>query len=122
MKHKILIVDDEQSILLAIKTLLELEGFDVLTATNGRAGFECYRSFRPNLILVDVMMPKLNGYQLVRLIREDESSFNTKIIYLTAKGLEHNRREGYATGADDYIVKPYAMDDLLEVVRTNLLP
>jgi len=66
-------------------------------------------------------MPRLNGYDLVRLIREDESSQQTRIVYLTAKGMENNRREGYATGADDYVVKPYAIAELLEVVRENLV-
>lgn len=120
MTHKILIIDDDESILLAIRTLMELEGFEVATASDGEAGLERFRGFRPDLVLVDVMMPKLTGYELVRMIREDQQSQNTRIVYLTAKGMEANRREGYATGADDYIVKPYAMVELLEVVKNNL--
>lgn len=120
MKHKILIIDDDQSIVLAISTLMELEGYEVNTASDGEAGMESYRKFCPDLVLVDVMMPKINGYELVRMIRNDESSQHTRIVYLTAKGMEGNRREGYATGADDYIVKPYAMDELLEIVKNNL--
>jgi DNA-binding response OmpR family regulator len=120
MPYKILVVDDEQSILLAIRTLMELEGFEVQIAADGQTGLEQYRSFQPDLVLVDVMMPKLNGYEMVRQIRTDPSSLDTRIVYLTAKGMENNRREGYATGADDYIVKPYAMEELLEVVRNNL--
>lgn len=118
--HKILIIDDDPSILLAIRTLMELEGFKVGTASDGRAGLEKFHHFRPDLVLVDVMMPEINGYELVKLIREDEASLNTRIIFLTAKGMEINRREGYATGADDYIVKPYAMNELLETVKNNL--
>jgi DNA-binding response OmpR family regulator len=117
MKNKILVVDDEEAILLALHTLLELEGFDVAVATNGRIGFERYREFAPDLVLVDVMMPELTGYELVRLIRQDKKSFDTKIIYLTAKGMEANRREGYATGADDYLIKPYSIQELIETVR-----
>lgn len=120
MPYKILVVDDEQSILLAIRTLMELEGFEVQIAADGQTGLEQYRSFRPDLVLVDVMMPKLNGYEMVRQIRTDPTSLDTRIIYLTAKGMENNRREGYSTGADDYIVKPYAMEELLEVVHSNL--
>ncbi|NJC25935.1 response regulator transcription factor [Neolewinella antarctica] len=122
MTHKILVVDDEQSILLAIRTLLELEGFEVEVAADGQSGLALYRSFRPDLILVDVMMPKLNGYDMVRQIRADSNSLDTRIVYLTAKGMEDNRREGYATGGDDYIVKPYAMEELLETVHGNLPP
>jgi len=122
MSHKILVVDDEQSILLAIRTLMELEGFEVEIATDGKTGLALYHDFKPDLILVDVMMPKLNGYEMVRQIRADPQSLETRIIYLTAKGMEENRRKGYATGADDYIVKPYAMTELIETVRGNLPP
>jgi len=81
MSHKILVVDDEQSILLAIRTLMELEGFEVEIATDGKTGLALYHDFKPDLILVDVMMPKLNGYEMVRQIRADPQSLETRIIY-----------------------------------------
>lgn len=120
MKRKILVVDDEKSILIALQTLLNLEGFEVAVANNGLVGFERYQEFEPDLVIVDVMMPELTGYELVRLIREDDRGFDTKVIYLTAKGMEDNRREGYATGADDYLIKPYSIQELTETVRNIL--
>ena len=118
--EKILIIDDDHSILIALKTLLELEGFEVATAENGAIGFDLFEVFEPSLILVDVMMPNMNGFDLVTKIRGTSQSARTKIIYLSAKGMEIDRTTGYATGADDYIVKPFSNIDLLELIRLHL--
>lgn len=120
MKNKILVVDDDPSIILAIETLLQLEGFDVQVANNGANGLEKYKQFQPNLVLVDIMMPVTKGHDMVREIRMQANGFETKVIYLTAKGMEIDKKEGYAIGADDYIVKPYSNEELLETLRLHL--
>ncbi len=120
MVNKILIIDDDQSILIALKALLELEGFEVVTAENGEIGFDLFEVFEPNLILVDVMMPVMDGLEMVSKVRGTALSEQTKIIYLSAKGMEMDRTAGYASGADDYIVKPFSNVDLLELIHLYL--
>lgn len=116
MKQKILIVDDDPNIVLAISTLLELHQYEVQSASNGLEGFQKFLDFEPQIVLVDIMMPKLNGHEMVKKIRNKDHDFLIKIIYLTAKGMEQDKREGYAKGADDFIVKPFANDDLLDAL------
>ncbi len=116
MDTKILIVDDDPNIVLAIKTLLELHHYDVKSASNGLEGYHKFLDFKPQIVLVDIMMPKLNGHEMVKKIRSIDHHFLTKIIYLTAKGMEQDKREGYAKGADDFIVKPFSNEDLLDAL------
>lgn len=118
MKTKVLIVDDDPNIVLAIKTLLQLHDYDVQSASDGMEGYHTFMAFQPEIILVDIMMPRLNGHELVLKIRNEQHGSFTKIIYLTAKGMEHDRREGYATGADDFIVKPFSNEELLNTLMT----
>lgn len=116
MDTKILIVDDDPNIVLAIKTLLKLHQYTVESASNGLEGYQKFLDFKPQIVLVDIMMPKLNGHEMVKKIRNKDHAFLTKIIYLTAKGMEQDKREGYAKGADDFIVKPFSNNDLLDAL------
>ncbi len=116
MYSKILIVDDDPNIVLAIKTLLKLHSYNVESASNGLEGYQKFLEFKPKIVLVDIMMPKLNGHEMVKKIRTKDHHFLTKIIYLTAKGMEQDKREGYAKGADDFIVKPFSNEDLLDAL------
>jgi two-component system response regulator VicR len=117
MRRKILIVDDEKSISDIIKFNLLKDGYDVEVAADGDEALKKVYMIQPDLILLDVMLPKLDGFQVCRKIRE---SFNTPIIMLTAKEEEVDKVLGLELGADDYITKPFGMRELLARVKANL--
>ncbi|MEI6327753.1 MAG: response regulator [Pseudanabaena sp. ELA645] len=117
MTKKLLIVDDEPHIrLLLEQTLEELEDHDVeiLSATNGLEALETIRSEKPNLVFLDVMMPKMNGYEVCQHIKADPTLSDVYIIMLTAKGQEFDRDRGKDVGADIYMTKPFDPDEILE--------
>ena len=119
----VLIVDDEHHIRLLIEqTLEELEDADVelLTAADGEEALDVVRNHQPALVFLDVMMPKRNGYEVCRTIKQDWGMSGTTVILLTAKGQADDRSEGLAAGADDYITKPFDPDDLLARARSIL--
>lgn len=117
MRRKILVVDDEKSISDIIKFNLLKDGYDVEVAADGDEALKKVYLIQPDLILLDVMLPKLDGFQVCRKIRE---SFNTPIIMLTAKEEEVDKVLGLELGADDYITKPFGMRELLARVKANL--
>lgn len=117
MRRKILIVDDEKAISDIIKFNLLKDGYDVEVAEDGDEALKKVYLVQPDLILLDVMLPKLDGFQVCRKIRE---SFNTPIIMLTAKEEEVDKVLGLELGADDYITKPFGMRELLARVKANL--
>lgn len=114
---KVLIVDDELSIIEVVKLLLTKEGYEVETALDGREAIEKTHSFRPDLVLLDVMLPYIDGYQVCRKIRED---FNMPIIMITAKDEEIDKVLGFELGADDYLTKPFGLKELAARVKANL--
>jgi DNA-binding response OmpR family regulator len=119
----VLIVDDEHHIRLLIEqTLEELEdeGIELLTAADGEEALDVVRNHRPALVFLDVMMPKRNGYEVCRTIKQDWAMTDTTVILLTAKGQADDRSEGLAAGADDYLTKPFDPDDLLARARSIL--
>jgi len=103
---KVLAVDDEPDILELIRYNLEKEGFAVETASNGAEGLERARSFSPDLILLDVMMPEIDGMEVCRTLRQEEKFGNTLIAFLTARSEDYSQIAGFDAGADDYITKP----------------
>ena len=113
----ILVVDDEARMVRFIQLNLEHDGFQVISAYNGREALEQVRSQLPNLILLDVMMPDLDGFELLQRIRDQSS---VPVIMLTAKGEEDDRVRGLELGADDYITKPFSPRELLSRVRAVL--
>jgi two-component system KDP operon response regulator KdpE len=116
-KNRILVVDDEPKYVWAIRTNLEARGYGVLTAGDGHSGLELAASQEPDLILLDVRMPGLDGYELCRRIRE----FSTApIIMLTALADEANKIKGLDAGADDYVTKPFSAEELMARVRAML--
>lgn len=117
---KILLVDDEPNILLALDFLFRREGYQIKTATNGLQALEIAEHFRPDLIILDVMMPGLDGFETAKRLRQEETHNDMKIIFLTAKGAQSDRQTGYAIGGEYYIVKPFDNDDLLQTVRELL--
>ena len=119
-QKKILVVDDEVDLVETIRFPLESEGFTVLVAYNGEDALNQARTENPDLILLDIMLPKLDGYKVCRLLKFDERYRNIPIIMLTARVQEKDKTIGMETGADEYITKPFDMDKLLEKVKAYL--
>ncbi|MEM7172169.1 MAG: response regulator [Pseudomonadota bacterium] len=124
MEPKIVIVDDEVHIrALLEQSLEELEedfGVEILTAENGQEGLDLVKEIRPNLVLLDVMMPAMNGYDVCRSIREDPNLKDVIVILLTAKGQEADREQGVQVGANRYLTKPFDPDELLDIAKELL--
>ncbi len=118
--QKVLLVDDEPGLRTAIQTYLKDEGFDVITAVDGEEGWEKAQQIMPDLIISDVMMPRCDGYALLKRVREDERLGGTPVIFLTAKGMTIDRTQGYLAGVDDYIPKPFDPDELVARVKNVL--
>jgi len=117
MSTKILTIDDDRNICEAIKLYLENEGYDVATANDGASGVEVFKSYDPDLVLLDIMMPQKDGWQVCREIREISSK---PIIMVSAKGEVIDRVVGLELGADDYMEKPFDMKELLARIRVVL--
>ncbi len=114
---RLLLVDDEPGIRTAVQTYLQDEGFEVTTAIDGEEGWEKAQQLMPDVIISDVMMPRCDGYALLKRVREDERLGGTPVIFLTAKGMTVDRTQGYQAGVDDYIPKPFDPDELVARVR-----
>jgi len=119
-QKKILVVDDEVDLVETIRFPLESEGFTVLVSYNGEDALNQARKENPDLILLDIMLPKLDGYKVCRLLKFDERYRNIPILMLTAKTQEKDKTIGLETGADEYITKPFDIDELLEKVKSYL--
>lgn len=120
---KILIVDDESHIRLLIEqTLEELEdeGVEILTADNGVDALETIKTEKPNLVFLDVMMPKMNGFDVCRTVKRELNLSDVYVVMLTAKGQEYDRQRGGEVGADVYMTKPFDPDELLERAKQVL--
>ncbi len=117
---KILIVDDEVDLVETVRFPLEMEGYHVLVSYNGEDALNQARKENPDLILLDLMLPKLDGYKVCRLLKFDERYKHIPILMLTAKTQEKDKVLGMETGADEYITKPFEMDYLLKKVKEYL--
>ena len=117
---KILVVDDEIDLVETVRFPLEMEGYDVLVSYNGEDALNQARKENPDLIILDLMLPKLDGYKVCRLLKFDERYKHIPILMLTAKTQEKDKILGKETGADEYITKPFEMDDLMEKVKAYL--
>lgn len=120
MNHRILLVDDEPDILEFVGYNLQREGYEVLTAENGVEALRRAETFRPHLILLDRMMPQMDGVETCRRLRENEALKHVRIVFLTALDEEHHHVEGFDAGADDYIAKPIRMKALVSRVAAIL--
>ena len=116
--HRILIVEDNADLATGLKTNLELEGYDVSIAGDGVKGLSQARAVHPDLIMLDLMLPKLDGYRLLRLLRQD--GFGGPVLVLTARGDEADKVRGFRWGADDYVTKPFSLMELLARVEALL--
>lgn len=117
MSARILVIEDDPPILELVTFHLEKEGYEVFQASDGRSGLERFESVRPDLVLVDVMLPEIDGFDLCRRIRKVS---DIPIIILTAKGQEADRIQGFDLGADDYVTKPFSPRELVARVRAVL--
>lgn len=117
---KILIIEDEPQTCENLATILEMEGYQPLTALNGRRGVELAMTERPDLILCDVTMPELDGHSVLKVLRDTIATATTPFIFLTARGERNDLREGMNLGADDYLVKPATATELLGAVEARL--
>jgi two-component system, OmpR family, alkaline phosphatase synthesis response regulator PhoP len=117
-KPRVLVVEDDVSILTGVSMNLRFEGYEVLHAQDGARGLEMALSDRPDLIVLDVMMPRLNGYELLRELRS--RGVRTPVLVLSAKGMERDKVLGLDLGADDYVVKPFGVAELMARVKAVL--
>ncbi len=114
---RILLVDDEAFILKALEFLMEQQGYEIRTASSGEEGIQIWKEFNPELIILDVMMSGMNGFEVAQSIRNSNNCSDVKIIFLTAKGSGEDKMEGYGSGGDVYITKPFDNDELVNVVN-----
>lgn len=120
MEKKILIVDDEPNILLSLEFIISRAGFTVRTAEDGEQALQKSISWSPDLILLDINMPKLDGFEVCQRLRENPIFDKTKIVFLTAKGRQVEKEKGLALGADDYISKPFSNQLVIDTVEKLL--
>ena len=120
MAKRVLVVDDEPNIVMSLRFLMEREGFEVEVAPTGEAALEALGKAPADLVLLDVMMPKLDGFEVCQRIRGNSLWAGTKIVMLTAKGREVERDKGLALGADEYVTKPFSTRDLVARVKEML--
>lgn len=120
MTHKILIVDDEPNIVLSLEFLMKREGFQVAVAADGEAALTQVEAFNPDLMLLDVMMPKKSGYEVCEILRADPARGAMKIVMLTAKGRDTEVAKGMGLGADAYVTKPFSNKELVGQIKSLL--
>ena len=117
-KARVLIVEDDSSLLFGLKKNLQFEGYEVLTASDGEAGLGLAVDERPDLIILDVMLPRMNGFEVCEVLRSNK--VETPVIFLTAKALESDKVTGLTLGGDDYMTKPFSVAELLARIQTVL--
>ncbi len=116
----ILIVDDEPNIVMSLEYLLQRAGYRVLVAHDAEDALQCVARESPDLMLLDLMLPRMTGYEVCEKVRADARHAGMKILMLTARGREVERTKGLALGADGYVTKPFSTADLLEQLRAQL--
>lgn len=113
---RILIVDDEPNIVMAIDFLMGQAGYETEKAYNGQEALEKVASFKPHLIILDVMMPRMDGFEVARTLRQDEANYRIKIVFLTAQGTDRDKAKGYGSGGDVYLTKPFDNQELVSLI------
>ncbi|MER3435837.1 MAG: DNA-binding response regulator [Leptolyngbya sp. ERB_1_1] len=118
--RRLLLIDDDPNLILLVKDYLEFRGYEVVTAENGREALEVLEQDLPDMIICDVMMPEMDGYQLVSNIRQDPKTSWIPVLFLSAKGQSQDRVKGLNIGADVYMVKPFEPEELVAQVESSL--
>ncbi|MGF1600420.1 MAG: response regulator transcription factor [Thermosynechococcaceae cyanobacterium] len=119
-QNKLLLIDDDPNLILLVKDYLELRGYEVVTAKNGREALRVLEQDLPSLIICDVMMPEMDGYSFVKRVRENPQTNWLPVLFLSAKGQIQDRVTGLNTGADVYMVKPFEPDELVAQIEASL--
>lgn len=117
---KILVVEDEPEFRLALRTRLEANGYEVIEAEDGAVGLDLARNQNPNLIMLDIMLPKMDGYKVARLLKFDEKYRKIPIVMLTARSQKNDRETGLTVGGDAYLTKPYKPQEMLDTIAKLL--
>ena len=120
MAYKILVVDDEPTIVRLMEFILARQGHEMLVAVNGQEALDKVRLHAPDLVLLDIMMPRIDGYEVARTLRADPASAGLPIVMLSAKAQEEDIRKGMDVGVDEYITKPFSPEHLVRVVADHL--
>jgi len=122
MSFKVMIVDDDPSIVVALEFLMEQNGYEVQVARSGEEAIESIQKFQPDLILLDIMLPGIDGYEVCEILRLKPEWRNIRVVFLTAKGSEEDIARGLVLGADAYIVKPFTNQNVVDAVNDLLRP
>jgi DNA-binding response OmpR family regulator len=120
MSSRILIIDDEPNIVLSLEFLMKREGFEVAVAGDGESALRSMAERRPDLVILDVMMPKLNGFEVCQRIRAEPAFHGVRVLMLSARGRETEMKKGLELGADAYVTKPFSTKDLVVEIRRLL--
>lgn len=120
MPHTVLVVDDEPNIVLSLEFLMKQAGYRVYTAADGKAAMEMIQAHMPDLVLLDLNLPEMSGYEVCERLHQDPSFSRIRILMLTAKGRDVEREKGLALGADDYITKPFSTQSVVDRVKQLL--
>ena len=120
MPKEILIVDDEPGVVVPIQFLMEQQGYLVMIAERGEDALDLIYHYKPDLVILDIMLPGIDGFEVCEIVRLDPNYRDVKIMFLTARGREVNIAKGLALGADAYITKPYSNDELVAKVKELL--
>lgn len=118
---KVLVVEDEPENQLAIQVILTVEGFEVVSVEDGRLALQTAKEHRPDLILLDVMMPEINGFEVLAQLRHDEATKDIPVIMLTALAQRSDVAKAVEAGVDDYVAKPFEPGDLIERIRKAIV-
>jgi DNA-binding NarL/FixJ family response regulator len=118
--YSILIIEDDPAYISMMETILQMEGFDVRTASNGQSGLALIREKRPDLILCDIMMPDMDGHAVLEVLKGDKALADIPFVFVTALGERAEVRRGMSEGADDYLPKPFSADELLAAVTGRI--
>jgi DNA-binding response OmpR family regulator len=117
---RVLIADDEPNIVLSLEFLMKQSGYEIRVARDGEEALQAVREWKPDLVLLDVMLPLRDGFEVCQKIREDAETASTRVIMITAKGREVEVAKGLAVGADAYVTKPFSTKELVAQVRETL--
>ena len=120
MTQKIVIADDEPNLVIPLESMLKREGYEVTIARDGQEALDAIARVRPQLVLLDVMMPRKSGFDVCQALRADEANRELRILLLTAKGRDDDVAKGLALGADAYVIKPFSPKELVAKVRELL--
>jgi DNA-binding response OmpR family regulator len=120
VKHRVLVVDDEPNIAKIVKKQLEVSGYDVIVAVDGEMALTKIREEHPEVILLDVMLPKRNGYEVLGILKQDEQLKHIPVMMLTARAQQQDQQASLEHGADAYLAKPFQLEELVEQVKALL--